>query len=157
MSELDSIFNDDWPEDHRSGVVAVVGRVVGNVEHRVDIVDAFVQGGEEPGAVAPRVRELGRARRELRATAIHLELDEPARIGVAAGGPVGPGEGGGGARGEPQEPELRMLLSPVVQRARASGREVRQVVDAHALAHGARGGEGAGAGVGGGARDGFGS
>ncbi len=26
MSELDSIFNDDWPEDHRSGVVAVVGR-----------------------------------------------------------------------------------------------------------------------------------
>ncbi|MEO0563132.1 MAG: GTPase Era [Chloroflexota bacterium] len=26
MSELDSIFNDDWGPDHRSGVVAVVGR-----------------------------------------------------------------------------------------------------------------------------------
>lgn len=26
MSELDSIFNEDWGEDHRSGVVAVVGR-----------------------------------------------------------------------------------------------------------------------------------
>lgn len=26
MSELDSIFDDQWPEDHRSGVVAVVGR-----------------------------------------------------------------------------------------------------------------------------------
>ncbi len=26
MSELDSIFSDDWGEDHRSGVVAVVGR-----------------------------------------------------------------------------------------------------------------------------------
>lgn len=26
MSELDSIFNDDWSEDHRSGVIAVVGR-----------------------------------------------------------------------------------------------------------------------------------
>ena len=26
MSDLDSIFNDDWNEDHRSGVVAVVGR-----------------------------------------------------------------------------------------------------------------------------------
>ncbi|MFO7320783.1 MAG: GTPase Era [Chloroflexota bacterium] len=25
-SELDSIFRDDWPEDHRSGVVAVVGK-----------------------------------------------------------------------------------------------------------------------------------
>lgn len=24
--ELDTIFNDDWPEDHRSGLVAVVGR-----------------------------------------------------------------------------------------------------------------------------------
>jgi GTP-binding protein Era len=26
VSDLDSIFSDDWPEDHRSGVVAVVGR-----------------------------------------------------------------------------------------------------------------------------------
>lgn len=26
MNELDSIFSDDWPDDHRSGVVAVVGR-----------------------------------------------------------------------------------------------------------------------------------
>jgi GTP-binding protein Era len=26
MNELDTVFNDDWPEDHRSGVVAVVGR-----------------------------------------------------------------------------------------------------------------------------------
>ncbi len=26
MSELDSIFSDDWPEDHRSGLVAVVGK-----------------------------------------------------------------------------------------------------------------------------------
>lgn len=26
MSELDTVFNDSWPEDHRSGVVAVVGR-----------------------------------------------------------------------------------------------------------------------------------
>lgn len=26
MSDLDSLFNEDWPEDHRSGVVAVVGR-----------------------------------------------------------------------------------------------------------------------------------
>jgi GTP-binding protein Era len=26
MSELDSVFSDDWPEDHRSGLVAVVGR-----------------------------------------------------------------------------------------------------------------------------------
>lgn len=26
MSDLDSIFSDDWPEEHRSGVVAVVGR-----------------------------------------------------------------------------------------------------------------------------------
>lgn len=25
-SELDSLFNEDWPEDHQSGVVAVVGR-----------------------------------------------------------------------------------------------------------------------------------
>lgn len=24
--ELDTVFNDDWPEDHRSGIVAVVGR-----------------------------------------------------------------------------------------------------------------------------------
>lgn len=26
MSDLDSVFDDEWPEDHRSGVVAVVGR-----------------------------------------------------------------------------------------------------------------------------------
>ncbi len=26
MNDLDSIFDDDWPEDHRSGVVVVVGR-----------------------------------------------------------------------------------------------------------------------------------
>lgn len=26
MSDLDTVFNDEWPEDHRSGVVAVVGR-----------------------------------------------------------------------------------------------------------------------------------
>jgi GTPase len=26
MSDLDTVFNDSWPEDHRSGVVAVVGR-----------------------------------------------------------------------------------------------------------------------------------
>ncbi len=26
MSELDSVFSDDWGEDHRSGVVAVIGR-----------------------------------------------------------------------------------------------------------------------------------
>lgn len=26
MQEMDSIFNDEWPENHRSGVVAVVGR-----------------------------------------------------------------------------------------------------------------------------------
>ncbi len=26
MTETDDIFNEDWPEDHRSGVVAVVGR-----------------------------------------------------------------------------------------------------------------------------------
>jgi GTP-binding protein Era len=26
MTELDSLFSDDWPEDHRSGFVAVVGR-----------------------------------------------------------------------------------------------------------------------------------
>lgn len=26
MSDLDSVFDDNWPEDHRSGVVAVVGR-----------------------------------------------------------------------------------------------------------------------------------
>ncbi len=26
MSDLDSVFDDNWPEDHRSGVIAVVGR-----------------------------------------------------------------------------------------------------------------------------------
>ncbi len=26
MSDLDTVFNDSWPEDHRSGIVAVVGR-----------------------------------------------------------------------------------------------------------------------------------
>jgi GTP-binding protein Era len=26
MDELESVFNDDWPQDHRSGFVAVVGR-----------------------------------------------------------------------------------------------------------------------------------
>ncbi len=26
MNELDSVFDDSWPEDHRSGIVAVVGR-----------------------------------------------------------------------------------------------------------------------------------
>jgi GTP-binding protein Era len=26
MSDLDTVFNDSWPEDHRSGVIAVVGR-----------------------------------------------------------------------------------------------------------------------------------